>query len=205
MDIGAREDGKQPDFHIFSEIAKEAFMPLALGGGVNTLEEIEKIIALGSEKVVLNTGAFNMPNLVTEGAKKIGSQSIVVCVDVKMTIWRNFEVVINNAKISTRETATNYIKKLEDLGAGEIILSFVDNEGQREGYNEKLIEEITSITNIPIVVSGGAGSTDDMKKVIQNYGVSVAASEMFTFFGPHRAVLINYPTSKDLDEIVGSK
>jgi imidazole glycerol-phosphate synthase subunit HisF len=202
LDISATAEKRPPNIQQIKEIASEAFMPLAYGGGISKLEEIKELITAGVEKVVLNTAAFSNPQLISAGAKYVGSQSIVVSIDVKRNIWRKYRVFIKNGTKNTNAHPVDYAKKMEDAGAGEIFLNSIDRDGTFLGYDNELIQLISSNVHIPVVAVGGASSVDDFAKAVQHGASAVSAGSMFVFQRPHRAVLISYPAQAELKKKV---
>jgi cyclase len=205
LDISATAENRGPNFQQIREIAGEAFMPLAYGGGITTTEEIRTLIGSGIEKIVLNSITHTNPGIVSEAAKILGSQSIVVSIDAKKNFWGDYKVYVKNASVNTGKEPGDYARKMERAGAGEILLNSIQQDGTFEGYDTELIRRVTSQINIPVVALGGAASISDFRTAI-GYGASaVAAGSMFVFQGPHRAVLISYPSQKELKEKVFSK
>lgn len=202
LDISATAEKRPPNIHQVKEIASEAFMPLGYGGGITKLEEIRELITAGVEKVILNTSAYNNPGLVSEGAKFVGSQSIVVSIDVKKDFWGKYKVCIQNASKKTSLDPVTFARQMEDAGAGEILLNSVDRDGTFSGYDTELIKMVSESIDIPVVAIGGAGSTDDLARAVQNGASAVAAGSLFVLQRPHRAVLISYPAQAELKEKV---
>lgn len=202
LDIDATNRKSGPDFELLKDIASEAFIPFAYGGGITTLEQASKLYRLGVEKVILNTSAFETPLLVRELAEQFGSQSVVVCIDVKKTLWGKQEVYIRNGKVRTKKSPVVYAKEMQALGAGELIISNIDKDGTRSGYDLALLRSISSQIDIPIVALGGAARLDDLKSAVTEGEVSAAAAgDMFVFSGKHKAVLITYPPYNKLEEL----
>jgi cyclase len=200
LDISATAEKRPPNIQQVKEIAGEAFMPLAYGGGITKLGEINELITAGVEKVVLNTVAFYNPQLISDGAKYVGSQSIVVSVDVKKNMWGKYKVFVQNGTNNTNTDPVAYAKKMEDAGAGEIFLNSIDNDGTFLGYDTELVKLISSSVNIPVVAIGGAATVNDFLKAIQSGASAVSAGSMFVFQRPYRAVLISYPDQGLLKE-----
>jgi imidazole glycerol-phosphate synthase subunit HisF len=200
LDISATAKKIPPRISIIKEMASEAFMPLGYGGGITKLEEIKELITAGVEKIILNTSAFENPKLVSSGAAYVGSQSIVVSIDVKQTIWGKFKVFIRNGTKNTGLDPVDYAIQVQRAGAGEILLNSVDRDGTFGGYDTELIKSISSAVNIPVVAIGGAASIDDFVKAVESGASAVSAGSMFVFQRPHRAVLISYPAQKELKE-----
>jgi imidazole glycerol-phosphate synthase subunit HisF len=202
LDISASAEKRSPNIQQIKEIASEAFMPLGYGGGITKLEEIKALIAAGVEKVVLNASAFKNPQLISDGAKYVGSQSIVASIDVKKNLWGKYKVFTNNGTTNASVDPVSFGIQMEKAGAGEILLNSIERDGTFEGYDLELIKAVSSAVNIPVVALGGAGSIDDFTKAIQHGASAVSAGSLFVFQRPHRAVLISYPGQKELKEKV---
>lgn len=199
LDITATPEGRGPNFELLADIAGEAFMPMAYGGGVTTLEQVQQIFALGFEKVVINTAAYISPQLIRDSAAIYGSQSIVGCVDVRRTFLGRYELASHAARTKQTIGLRSHVEELERLGVGEIIVNAVDRDGTQAGYDLKLIREVSSAVSVPVVACGGAAGIDDFVSAVHDGGASaVAAGSLFVFVGPHRAVLINYPARSEL-------
>lgn len=199
LDITATPEGRGPDFELLADIAGEAFMPMAYGGGVTTLEQVQRIFSLGFEKVVIDSAAYASPQLIRGAVAIYGSQSIVGCVDVRRTLLGRYELSSNAGKTKQFVGLKEHVQALEGLGVGEIIVNAVDRDGTQSGYDLTLIREVSSIVSVPVVACGGASGLDDFVAAVKDGGASaVAAGSLFVFVGPHRAVLINYPDRADL-------
>jgi|SRR5664280_591811 len=206
LDIDATREKREPDYKMISHLAEECRMPLCYGGGVTTSDQVRKIIGLGVEKVAISAAAINNPQLITEAALKLGNQSIVVVLDVKKRhLTSKYEVKILNGTKSTGKSPIELAKEIEQLGAGEIVINSIDNDGLMNGYDHILVEKIRTSVNIPITVLGGAGSLTDIGQLFQKFGtLGAAAGSLFVFKGQFRAVLINYPSKDEKDIIVNS-
>jgi cyclase len=187
-----------PKFERIKDIASEAFMPLGYGGGISTLNQIKRLINDGVEKIVLNTQALKNPRLVSDGAKYVGSQSIVISIDVKKNIFGKYKVFAENGTKNTGIDPLQHAKDMEAAGAGEILLNSIDRDGTFEGFDYQLIHRISNSIDIPVVALGGASSILDFRKAVEHGASAVAAGSMFVFQGPHRAVLISYPSQSEL-------
>lgn len=206
LDISATKNGYAPKIDVIQDIASEAFMPLAYGGGIQTLSHAQELFRCGIEKVILNSILADNPNLITQIANQFGSQSVVVSIDAKKNIFGKYAVFIKNGSQKIKITPWDFAKKMEDLGAGEIILNSIDREGTFGGYDIELIKKVTAQVNIPVVASGGAASIEDFSKAIHEGGASaVSAGSMFVFQMPHKAVLISYPIQEELKNKLFSK
>lgn len=199
LDITAMSEGRGPDFELLAEIAGEAFMPMAYGGGITTLEQVQRIFALGFEKIIIDTAAYASPELIREAVAIYGSQSIVGCVDVRRTLLGRYELYSHAGKTKQSIGLREHVQTLGRLGVGEIIVNAVDRDGTLSGYDLKLIREVSSAVSVPVVACGGASGIDDFVAAVYEGGASaVAAGSLFVFVGPHRAVLINYPPRAEL-------
>lgn len=198
LDISATSEKRGPDIPRIKEIASEAFMPLAYGGGITRMEEVKELISAGVEKIVLNTSAFYKTGLITEMAKYSGSQSVVISMDVKKNIWGKYRVFVQNGSKDTNLGPVEYASRAESAGAGEILLNSIDRDGTFSGYDLELIALVGSKIDIPLVAVGGASSVDDIKKAILNGASAAAAGSLFVFQRPHKAVLISYPSQQEL-------
>jgi len=203
LDITASRTGKGPAFGTIENIASECFMPVAYGGGISTVEQIRKILSVGVEKVVVNTAALLNPQLVRDAVREFGSQAIVVSVDVKRKLLGRYEVYADGGTKPTGHDPAAYARRMEDLGAGEILLTAIDRDGTMKGYDVELVLKVTSAVGIPVIASGGAGSIADFGIASKRAGAAaVAAGAMFVFHGPHRAVLITYPSHAELSAVL---
>lgn len=200
LDISATKRGKEPDFELLEDIASQAFMPLGYGGGIRTVEQARQILAIGYEKVVLNTALLEYPELITEIADLVGRQSVVASIDAKKTKHGYGCVIVDGCrKVSI--TPVELAKKAETLGAGEIFLNSVDQDGCMAGYNIELVRSVADAVHIPVTACGGAGCTSDLKHVLDDgHAHAAAGGSMFVFYGKLRAVLITAPSEKNLQD-----
>lgn len=204
LDIDASIENREPDFTLIKNLAAECRMPFGYGGGVKTIEQARMIINLGAEKVAISTTAIENPEIIPAIARAIGTQSVIVIIDVKKVgFLGKYEVVYQNGKKSTGKNPVEFAKLLEKLGVGEIIINSVDKDGTMEGYDFKLIKSIREAISVPMSVLGGAGKLEDIKELIDNFGViGAAAGSLFVFKGKYRAVLINYPNYQEKLELL---
>ena len=194
LDIKATPEETRPQFEIVREIVSEAYMPVAYGGGIRSVEDARTMLQLGVEKVVMNTAAVEDVTLVRNAAQEFGSQSVVVCMDVKRSFTGRYELYTHGGRKNTKLDPVTFAKRMEDTGAGEIIVNSIDRDGTMVGYDLELTRSITSVVRIPVIACGGAGKLDDFRCAVSEGGASaVAAGSLFVFHGKHRAVLINYP------------
>lgn len=202
LDISATPAGRAPSFELIHDIATEAFMPFAYGGGVTSVEEVGRLVALGAEKVILNSAAVGRPELVREAAEVVGSQSLVVSIDVRRSMLGRYEVVTHGGTRRTGLDPAAWARRVEELGAGEILVNSVDRDGCMNGYDLTLLRRVTEAVRVPVVACGGAGSLADFNAAVTAGGASaVAAGSLFVFHGKHRAVLITYPEYRDLERL----
>lgn len=198
VDIGASVDGTPPNIPAIRDIVSESFMPIGYGGGVTTMEQIEQIFAQGVEKIALNTSAIHKPELIEQAAQRFGSQSVVASIDVKKVLFGGYKVLTKGGKEKTEWDPVKLAQELERRGAGEILLNSIDRDGTFEGYDADLISRVSKAVKVPVVALGGAKTVADLAQAVKAGASAVAASSMFVFHGPHRAVLINFPTEGEL-------
>jgi len=203
LDITASYKNRKPPFELLSQIAGECFMPFGYGGGIKVLEDIKKILNLGFEKVVINSYAVENPSFIRKSSEYFGSQSIVVSIDVKKTFFGKHEIYTRGGRKPTQLNPVEFAVKMEELGAGEIFLNSIDRDGTKKGYDIKLIKKVSESVNIPVIASGGAGDVKDLGDAVHKGGASaVSAGSLFVFLGPHRAVLINFPSPEELQQVL---
>jgi cyclase len=204
LDIDATVKREDPDYKKIKNLAAECRMPLCYGGGVRSAEQVRRIVELGVEKVSMSTCAVNAPEVVAEAANKVGSQSIVVVMDVKkIGFGSGYEIRTNQGKNVTGKTPLELSREMVILGVGEIVVNCIDNDGMMNGYDLKLIKEVRESVGVPVTALGGAGKLDDLVEVHKECEVSgAAAGSLFVFKGKYRAVLINYPNRKEKKELL---
>jgi cyclase len=203
LDIDASATGAAPDFALIQKLAAECRMPLCYGGGIKTVEQAKRIIGLGVEKVALSSAAMADPALITAIADEIGSQSVVVVLDVKKGLFGKYEVYTHNGRKGTGRNPVEMAREAERLGAGEIVLNSIDLDGQMKGYDLDLARKVRAAVALPMSVLGGAGTLADIGALIGACGVvGAAAGSLFVFKGSYKAVLINYPTVAERDGLI---
>jgi cyclase len=200
IDIDATRENRPPNFSRITEIVSEAFMPIAYGGGISRIEEIKQILLNGAEKVIINNSATTNSGLITEAARQFGSQSVVVSIDVKKTLLKGNKIFTRNGRHNTGYDPVSFAKKMEEAGAGELLLNSIDRDGSFQGYDLPLIKAVSEAVSIPVIAVGGAASVDDFRLAVENGASAVSAGSMFVFQRPHRAVLISYPGQAELKE-----
>lgn len=204
VDIGATVRNCEPDYSLIAKLAGECRMPLCYGGGVKSAEQVERIVGLGVEKVAISSAAISDPSLITEAARRVGSQSIVVVLDVKQcgVIAKRYEAFTHNGRRSSGSHPVNLAQRAESLGAGELVINSIDRDGTLRGYDYALVDQVRDAVHVPITVLGGAGTQDDIASLIRRYGtVGAAAGSLFVFKGKYRAVLIQYLSRSEKDRL----
>jgi imidazole glycerol-phosphate synthase subunit HisF len=203
LDIDATVNGRGPDFKMIEHWAEECRMPMCYGGGVTTVEQAQRIFALGVEKIAFSSGIINNPSLVKEVSDRVGSQSVIVVLDVKKKFLGGYEVYTHNGKKATGKSPQDLIKKFQELGAGEIVINSIDRDGEMKGYDIKLIEMARHETTLPITAIGGAGTLQDIKELVDRFGlIGASAGSLFVYKGKLKAVLINYPSREEKELLI---
>lgn len=202
LDISATNEKKLPQFDLLREIASECFIPLAYGGGVRDIGTAKEIFSIGFEKVILGTAAEHTPELIRELSDMFGAQAVVISIDVSKPMFGDLAIYTNSGKSKAkRRNLEDYIRHIQSLGAGEILLTSIDREGSMGGYDLELIQRVARVTTVPLVAAGGAGSIADFRKAIDAGATAAAAGSLFVFSGSLRGVLISYPTRKEIEEV----
>ena len=204
LDIDATVNNVDPDYRMIANLAAECRMPLCYGGGIKTPEQAKRVIGLGVEKVAISAAAVENPELIGRIANEIGRQSVVVVLDAKKRMLsKDYDVVTRNARSNTKRSVFELAVQAEEYGAGEIVVNSVDLDGQMKGYDLLLAEKLRETVSIPITILGGAGSLNDIESLIRTCGViGASAGSLFVFKGVYKAVLINYPTLAQRDEMI---
>lgn len=186
LDISATPEGRATVAPMVRRVADEVFLPLTVGGGLRTVEDIRAILLAGADKVSINSSAVKTPELITQGAEKFGSQCIVVAIDAKRRndpspiTTNHWEVYIAGGRISTGLDAIEWARRVVALGAGEILLTSIDADGTKRGYDIELTRAITQAVNVPVIASGGAGDVEDFAEVLTEGGADAAlAASLF--------------------------
>ena len=193
LDIGATVESRIPQLDLIRGIADECYMPFAVGGGIRTVKQAKAIFDSGAEKIVINTAAMEMPELISEISGIYGSQSVVVSIDASENLLGSYSVYIRSGTVKTKWDPVKWAKHVEKLGAGEIMLTSIDKDGTMSGYDLNLIKLVSNAVDIPVIACGGAGKTEDFSLALKDGASAVAAGAKFVFHGKHRAVLITYP------------
>ena len=167
LDISASHEKRKTMMELAGKLAEKVSIPIIIGGGISSIEQIKEILKKGADKVSINTAAFNNPHLISEASKMSGSQSIIIAIDAKFKNKGFWEVYLEGGRKPTGVNAIDWARKVEELGAGEILLTSMDRDGTREGYDIELTRAVTSAVNIPVIASGGAGKLEHLKDVIK--------------------------------------
>lgn len=181
LDITASSDGRDTIVHVVEEVAKQLFIPLTVGGGIRKIDDISRLLNVGCDKVSLNSSAVDNPNLIYEAANKFGSQCIVVAIDVKKNDKGSYNVFVHGGRKDTGLDAIQWAKKAYDLGAGEILLTSMDSDGTKTGYNLNITSAISNSVQIPVIASGGAGTMEHILQAFQNGADAALAASIFHY------------------------
>jgi cyclase len=204
FDITATPEQREPDYERIREIAGEAFMPIGYGGGLSCVAQARKLFQIGVEKVILTTAALQRPEFISELADEFGSQSIVVGLDVQRNWLGRLRL---RSRCGTRWTArepVEFAQEAQGRGAGELLVNSIDRDGVQGGYDLELIQSVSSAVSIPVIACGGAGTVAHLGEAVRAGASAAAAGSLFVFNGPHRAVLISYPSGPQLREAMTS-
>ena len=203
LDITATPENRGPRFDMLKDIASEAFIPLAYGGGIRSMDDVHTLQGIGIEKLILNTASVENPSLVREIADHAGSQAVVVSIDVKKNFLGKYEVFTRCGQKKTGLDPVKHAIEMEKMGAGEIFVNSIDRDGMMQGYDIELIKKVADAVSVPVVACGGAGNLDHVAEVIkQGHASAAAAGSIFVFQGPLRGVLISYPSRKELKKLL---
>lgn len=181
LDITASSDGRDTIVHVVEEVAKQLFIPLTVGGGIRKIDDISRLLNVGCDKVSLNSSAVDNPNLIYEAANKFGSQCIVVAIDVKKNSKGSYNVFVHGGRKDTGLDAIQWAKRVYDLGAGEILLTSMDSDGTKAGYDLSITSAISNSVQIPVIASGGAGTMEHILQAFQNGADAALAASIFHY------------------------
>jgi cyclase len=180
VDITATRENREPDYEEIGNFTKECFVPITIGGGIKNIDQVKKILRAGADKVCIGSAIFKNPKLISEIAQKFGSQCVVASIDAKRTKG-GYECYAESGTKKNKITPEKLAKKAEELGAGEILLTSIDNDGVMKGYDLNLIKKVTKAVSIPVIASGGAGNYQDMFDAISAGASAIAAAAIFHF------------------------
>lgn len=181
LDIAATCSNEGPDFELVDDLADECFMPLAVGGGIRDINDVRKLLMVGADKVVVNTAAVNAPELISSIASRFGSQSLVVSIDARVNAAGEYECFTHSGTQPTGLCPVAHAKQMALLGAGEILITSIDNDGTMNGYDITLIKNISEAVKLPVIASGGAGNYEHMNEALFCGASAIAAASMFQF------------------------
>lgn len=202
LDITATVEGRTPPLDLIERVADQCLMPFGVGGGVTSVAQARDLLSAGAEKICINTAAIEQPDLITKLANSFGSQSVVVCLDVKRSWTGRREVFSHCGGRNFSGDVAGTARDMVERGAGEIIVQSVDRDGVMEGYDLELIRTVSRAVDVPVIALGGAGSNNDLRRALtEGEAAAAAAGSMFVFHGPRRAVLITYPEPAELEAI----
>lgn len=201
IDISATVAKRGIDFETLEKVVTECFMPICYGGGVNSLEDMRRLYHLGVEKISLSSHAIAEPEFVSQAASEFGSQAIVVTLDVKKNIFGKYTVRTHQGKVDTKRSPVDLAREMERAGAGEILLYSIDRDGTWDGFDLKLIKDVSQAVNIPVIVCGGAGEIAHLRAAVKEAGASaVAIGSMAVFQAKDLGVLIKFPTREQQEK-----
>jgi imidazoleglycerol phosphate synthase cyclase subunit len=202
LDIAATTAGRAPDYALIERLAGECFMPVAYGGGVRTLEQMRQLFRSGIEKIILNSAAAELPDLVSAAAAEFGSQSLVVSIDARSDGDGRWAACIRQGRTAIGRDVVAHAQAVAAAGAGEILLTSIDRDGTRKGYDLELVRAVSTAVGVPVIASGGAGVADDFGRAVREGGAAAcAAGSLVVYAGANRAVLINFPSPEELDRV----
>ncbi len=181
LDINASYEGRKPIVEVIKRVAKEVFIPLTVGGGISTLNHIYELLNVGCDKVSINSAAVKNPKFINEASKRFGSSTIVVAIDVKKVAPNKWNVFIKGGREDTGIDAIKWAKEVVDRGAGEILLTSMDADGTKAGFDIEITQKISKLVHVPVIASGGAGKMEHFKEVFQHNADAALAASIFHF------------------------
>ncbi len=183
LDITASYRGESPMWDIIARASEQVFIPLTVGGGMRTCDDFRRMLSCGADKIAVNSAAIKNPSLITDAAMKFGSQCVVLAVDAKKNAQGRYDVYLNGGRVKTELDALEWVVKAERLGAGEILLTSMDRDGTKEGYDLELTRQVAEAVNIPVIASGGAGKQKDFYDVLTEGKADAALAASLFHFG----------------------
>lgn len=197
LDITASSDGRDTIVHVVEEVARQLFIPLTVGGGIRKIDDISRLLNVGCDKVSLNSAAIHNPNLISKAANKFGSQCVVVAIDVKK-VDGSYHVFINGGRVDTKIDAYEWAKKVYELGAGEILLTSMDSDGTKNGYDLEVTSKISNLVGIPVIASGGAGTMEHILEAFKFGADAALAASIFHYKEIEISELKKYLLANDI-------
>jgi len=185
LDITASSDARDTIIHVVEQVAEQVFIPLTVGGGVRTVEDVRRLLNAGADKVSINTAAVQNPDVVAQASGKVGSQCIVVAIDAKQTAPGKWEVFTHGGRNNTGLNAIEWARKVEALGAGEILLTSMDRDGTKSGFDLALTRAVADAVRIPVIASGGVGSLEHLADGVSLGGADAVLAASIFHFGEH--------------------
>lgn len=181
VDIAASDEGREPDYEMIKDFSRECFVPFCVGGGIRRIDQVKNLLRSGADKVAINTAAYDNINIITEAARIFGSQCVVSSIDCKLVDGR-YHCFSHSGKIDTGRELEDWVVDVSNAGAGEILITSIENDGTMNGYDIDMIRIVSERVEIPVIASGGAGCYEDMRQAIVEGGASaVAAASIFHF------------------------
>lgn len=203
LDITATREERRPAYDVIEQVASECFMPLAYGGGVNSIADMKLIYSLGIEKIIINSHAAVDTKFIRRAADEFGSQSVVASIDCKKGLFGKYTVKTVSGTNDLKVDPVAHALRLQEMGAGEIVVNAIDRDGTMDGYDIALMRRITGAVTVPVIALGGAGSVNDIEAVVKEAHVSAAAAgSLFVYQGKDLGVLINFPGQTELEELL---
>jgi cyclase len=205
VDIDATIHSRPPNFDLIEKIATVCRAPLSIGGGIKTVEDAKRIINCGVEKVCISSAAITNKSLISQLSLNLGRQSVVVVADIKTNPEGKYFLWSHNATIETGEELVSFAKEMEALGAGELVVNSIDQDGTMKGYDEKLAAIALDSVSLPVTIIGGAGKLSDVEGLFKKFGlVGAGVGSLFVFWGLYKAVLVNYPSTDEHDKLTSA-
>jgi len=198
LSIRASQKSEKPNFEILSQIASECFMPLSYGGGINDFETASRILKLGFEKIVLNSVVFEKPELITKLADHFGSQSIIVSIDYKKDFFGRTHMYSHGGTQKRQGDLIDFVKRIQSLGAGELLLTSMNQEGTWSGYDLVMLKAVSEVLEIPVIINGGAGDLMHFRDAIHNGASALGVGSMVVYQSKGMGVLVNFPDRNNL-------
>ena len=201
LDIRATVEGRTPNISILQQISNECFMPLSYGGGVREFAIAKQILSIGFEKIVVNTEAYRNPSFLTKMADHFGAQAVIGSIDVKKNLWGKYLVYVKDGTEKTSLDPVEWAQKMQDAGAGELLLTSMDRDGTWSGYDLELTRKVAESVSIPVIANGGAGTIAHIKDVVKNgHASAVSLGSMVVYQKKEMGVLVNFPDKAELEK-----